>query len=63
MSARVEMTEITGAETMAVLDLAGTEIVARLGPADRPPNGRVARFDVDTRKACLFDPQTEQRIA
>ena len=63
VSARVEMTEITGAETMAVLDLAGTEIVARLGPADRPPSGSVGHFDVDTRKACLFDPETERRIA
>ena len=63
VAARVEMTESTGAETMAVLDLAGTEIVARLGAADRPAAGSVARFGVDTRKACLFDPETERRIA
>ncbi len=63
LSARVEMTEITGAETMAVLDLAGTEIIARLGAADRPAPGTAARLVVDTGKACLFDADTEERIA
>ena len=63
LSARVEMTEITGAETMAVLDLAGTEVIARLGATDRPAAGAVTRFVVDTGKACLFDPATQERIA
>ena len=63
VSARVDMTEITGAETMAMLDLGGTEIVARLGAGDRPAAGAVVAFDVDMAKACLFDPETQQRIA
>jgi len=61
--AQVEMIEPTGAETMAFLDVAGTKIVARMGPESRPSLGIAAEFSVDLRKACLFDATTERRIA
>ncbi len=63
IEARVEMTELTGAETIAVLQLGGAEVTARLGASDRPVPGAPAPFRIDTAKACLFDPATEQRIA
>ena len=61
--AKVEMIEPTGAETMALLSFAGTEIVARMDAESRPAVGSIAEFSLDLRKACLFDPATTQRFA
>ncbi len=63
LTAQVEMLEPTGAETMAFLQVAGTKIVARMEAAARPPIGEFAEFSIDLRKACLFNPATERRIA
>jgi multiple sugar transport system ATP-binding protein len=62
VDAMVEMTEPTGAETIVLLRLAGHEALARVGPDVRLRPGEVARFALDTRKICLFDPQTERLI-
>jgi len=59
----VEMTEPTGAETIVLLRLAGREVLGRISPDIRLLPGTTARFTVDTRKICLFDPQTERLIA
>jgi multiple sugar transport system ATP-binding protein len=59
----VEMTEPTGAETIVLLRLAGQDALARISPDIRLQPGSTARFAVDTRKICLFDPQTERLIA
>jgi multiple sugar transport system ATP-binding protein len=59
----VEMTEPTGAETIVLLRLAGHEALARIAPDIHLRPGTTARFAVDTRKICLFDPQTERLIA
>jgi multiple sugar transport system ATP-binding protein len=61
--APVEMIEPTGAETMALLKMGGTDVIARLDSDAKPQAGTVMRFAADMRKACLFDPRTEQRIA
>jgi len=58
----VEMTEPTGAETIVLLRLAGDKALGRVSPDIRLRAGSIARFAVDTRKICLFDPQTEQLI-
>jgi len=63
ITARVEMVEPTGAETMALLTLAGTQAVARMDAQSRPPVGTLAEFSLDLGKACLFDVSTERRIA
>jgi multiple sugar transport system ATP-binding protein len=63
IEAPVEMTEPTGAETIVLLRLAGCEALARVAPDLRLRAGEVARFAVDTRKICLFDPVTERLIA
>ena len=57
------MTEPTGAETIVLLRLAGHEVLGRIAPDVRMLPGTTAPFAVDTRKICLFDPQTEQLIA
>lgn len=59
----VEMTEPTGAETIVLLRLAGHEALGRISPDVRLQPGSTARFTVDTRKTCLFDPRTERIIA
>jgi len=63
ITAQVEMIEPTGAETIAVLNFAGTEIVARMDAESRPAVGVPAEFSFDLRKACLFDADTQRRIA
>ena len=60
---QVEMTEPTGAETIVVMRLGGERVLGRIAPDIRLANGAPARFAVDTRKICLFDPATERLIA
>ena len=57
------MTEPTGAETIVLLRLGGLPALGRLSPDIRPAIGAEARFAIDTRRACLFDPATERLIA
>jgi multiple sugar transport system ATP-binding protein len=61
--ARVEVIEPTGADTLALLDLAGHEFTARLEPDVALKPGEDARFLVDLTKLVCFDPVTERLIA
>jgi multiple sugar transport system ATP-binding protein len=61
--ARVEVTEPTGADTLVVLDLGGTEFTARLEPDVQLKPGENARFLVDLSKLVCFDPSSERLIA
>jgi multiple sugar transport system ATP-binding protein len=63
ITARVEMIEPTGAETIVVLRLGDDRALARVSPDLRPRVGETAQFAVDTRKISLFDPTTGDRIA
>jgi multiple sugar transport system ATP-binding protein len=63
ISALVEMTEPTGAETIVVMRLGGEKALGRIAPDVRVTPGAIATFAVDTRRICLFDPMTEQSIA
>ena len=63
VEAEVDMVEPTGAETMVMLRLGGHGAVGRVSPDLRVTPGVPARFAVDTRKACLFDPATDRLIA
>ncbi len=63
IAARVEVIEPTGAETVVLLALAGVRMRARIAPDVRLNVGEVASFAVDTRRICLFDPETERLIA
>ena len=62
-SAEVEVSEPTGAETLLLLRVGGERLRARVAPDARLALGQPATFSVDTRTACLFDPQTERLIA
>ena len=62
VSAPVEMTEPTGAETIVLLRLGGVQALGRISPDVRPPIGAESSFAIDTRRACLFDPTTERLI-
>ncbi|MBR0664339.1 sn-glycerol-3-phosphate ABC transporter ATP-binding protein UgpC [Roseomonas hellenica] len=63
IEAPVEMTEPTGAETIVLMRLGGEALLGRVSPDIRLPVGAPARFALDTRKLCLFDPATERLIA
>jgi len=63
LPATVEMIEPTGAETMALIRVGKSELMARMRPDARPNVGSQANFVVDTVKACLFDPLSESRIS
>ena len=58
----IEVIEPTGPDTLAIFELGGTEVIARLEPRTVTAGHR-ARLDVNTSKVVLFDPDTEQRIA
>jgi multiple sugar transport system ATP-binding protein len=62
LDAQVDMTEPTGAETIVLLRLGGHEVLGRIAPDVRLQAGATARFALDTRKICLFDPITERLI-
>ncbi len=63
VDAPVDMTEPMGAETIVLLRLGGEKVLGRVSPDIRLTHGGTARFALDTRKLCLFDPVTEQLIA
>jgi multiple sugar transport system ATP-binding protein len=63
VDAKVVVIEPTGADTLAVLDLAGNEFTARLEPDASLKPGQDARFLIDLTKLVCFDPQTQQLIA
>jgi multiple sugar transport system ATP-binding protein len=63
VDAPVELVEPTGAETMVLLRLGGEPAMARISPDIRPAPGTSAVFALDTRRICLFDPETERLIA
>jgi multiple sugar transport system ATP-binding protein len=63
LDAAVEMTEPTGAETIVVLRLGGERVLGRVAPDVKLTPGRPARFTLDLRTLCLFDPATEELIA
>jgi multiple sugar transport system ATP-binding protein len=60
--ALVDVLEPTGADTLTYITLGGRPVVARVRPHDARPAGAVMPFMADMAKACLFDPETEQRI-
>ncbi|HEY6433900.1 MAG TPA: ABC transporter ATP-binding protein [Acetobacteraceae bacterium] len=63
VEAPVDMTEPMGAETIVVLRLGGEKVLGRVAPDIHLTPGSNARFSLDTRKLCLFDPATERLIA
>ena len=62
LEAHVEVTQPTGADTLAMIRLGGKEAVARLRAETGARAGERRRFMVDMTKAVLFDPETEERL-
>jgi multiple sugar transport system ATP-binding protein len=58
----VHILEPTGPDTMVVISLGGTEVMARVSPKEVVPPGQKMRFTIDTSKIILFDPDTQKRI-
>ncbi|KZL05394.1 sn-glycerol-3-phosphate import ATP-binding protein UgpC [Pseudovibrio axinellae] len=58
----VEFLEPTGADTLCIIRLNGHPAKARVSPLFACPPGESMRFTLDTHRACLFDPTTEQAI-
>ena len=53
----------TGAETIVLMRLGGEQLLGRVAPDVRLRPGSSARFALDTRRICLFDPSTDRLIA
>ncbi len=62
LDAPVEVVEPTGAETMVVLRVGETEVIARFEPDDAPDIGDTVTLAVDLAKACVFDRETERLL-
>ncbi|MEX8519671.1 MAG: ABC transporter ATP-binding protein [Leptothrix sp. (in: b-proteobacteria)] len=62
VEAHVQVIEPTGADTLVVLDIGGSEFTVRLDPDVALKPEQQARFLVDLAKLVCFDAQTEQLI-
>jgi len=62
VEAIVEVTEPTGPDTLALLQLGGREVTARLRPDSPLRAGERARFAVDLGKVVWFDPASGARV-
>ena len=60
--APIEVVEPTGADNLAFLTLAGSQVIARLPPGQSVAGERL-RLRIDQERAMVFDPKTEQLIA
>ncbi len=60
--ASIDVVEPTGADNLAFLTLAGSEVIARLPPGSIVAGQRL-RFQIDPARALIFDPETEQLVA
>jgi len=58
----VHVTEPTGPDTLAVMQLGGVEVVSRMRSSSRVRPNENAKFAVNLSKAVFFDSRTEQRI-
>ncbi|MBE9609499.1 ABC transporter ATP-binding protein [Chitinilyticum piscinae] len=63
LSCKVCITEPTGPDTMLFSQINGKDIIARVHPRHAPQAGESCHLQPDLRKAVLFDPATEARVA
>ena len=62
IKAKVEVTELMGAETYLYLDCEGHKLTARVDPASTARAGDEIEVTIDTSKIHLFDKETERTI-
>ena len=58
---KIDVVEPTGADTLAIFDIAGVEVMARLRPQEAHGSG-MTNFVLDPAAFHLFDGETEERI-
>ncbi len=63
LQARVDVVEPTGADILAVLDVGGQELTARLDPEVSLHSGQIVAVCVDPGRVVLFDARSQQRLA
>lgn len=61
-TATIDVSELTGAETMLYTTIEGQVIVARVDSRTDVKNGQTMKLALDMNKAHFFDAETEQRI-
>jgi multiple sugar transport system ATP-binding protein len=61
-TARIDVVEPTGSDNLAIFDAGGIDVIARLRPGSGVA-GQPASLCLDTRKALIFDPQSERLVA
>ncbi len=61
-SSPVEMTEPTGPDMLAMINLGGVEVTTRLNAATQVRMGSAGHFTVDMSKAVFFDSESGKRI-
>jgi multiple sugar transport system ATP-binding protein len=59
---KIDVLEPTGADTLALFELAGVEAVARLSPSEQIAVGDTASFVLDAASFHFFDASSEQRL-
>jgi multiple sugar transport system ATP-binding protein len=59
----VDLVEPTGPDTLVIVELNDTRVVARVRPEQAGAPGSAMDFVFDISKAVFFDPQTEKRLA
>ena len=59
----VDLVEPTGPDTLVILELNGTRVVARVRPEQARAPGSAMELIFDISKAVFFDPKTEKRLA
>ncbi|PWT70290.1 MAG: hypothetical protein C5B46_09770 [Proteobacteria bacterium] len=62
VEAMVEVTEPTGPDTLALLELGGREVTARLRPESAISAGEHGRFAIDVSRVVWFDPASGRRL-
>ena len=62
VEAKVEVTELMGAETYLYLDVNGVSLTARVDPRTRAKSGDVIKIGFDVNKLHMFDKETEMAI-
>jgi multiple sugar transport system ATP-binding protein len=62
-SARIEVVQPTGPDTLVLIHLNGTPVTCRVHPEARAVPGRAMTLMFDLSKLVFFDAQTEKRIS
>jgi multiple sugar transport system ATP-binding protein len=62
VTAQVEVSEPTGADTLIVVRANGATLVCRVHPQFAKKHGESMELMMDLSKAVFFDPKSEQRI-